>query len=144
MAFAENNDEIYQEHILDHYEGHLTFGQQVKMIFDWYDNYKPINVGIESNAYQAALAQHLKETRSDIRVKRINTRIDKVTRAWKVAQRFEAEEIRIIRGQQRIIDHLVAFPGGRFKDLFDALDLALTSAYTRRKRSRRSTEPGLL
>lgn len=131
-------------YVVDHFEGHLTFGQQVKAIFDWYDRFSPINVAVESNAYQAALAQHLKETRGDIRVKRINTRIDKVTRAWKVAQRFEAEEVRIVRGQQRIIDHLVAFPGGRYKDLFDALDLALTSAYSRRKRRTRSTEPGLL
>lgn len=130
--------------VLRHYEGHLTFGQQVKRILAWYDDLDPVSVGIESVAYQAALAQHLKEIRGDIRVKRIVTKTDKMTRAWKLAQRFEADEVRIVRGQGRLIDHLVAFPGGRYKDLFDALDLAVTAATTRRRRRSRSTEPGLL
>lgn len=132
---------IYVTH---HYEGHLTFGKQVRMITAWYDQHDPVAVAVESNAYQAALAQHLKETRPDMRVRKVITRKDKVTRAWKQAQRFESEEVRIVRGQQRLIEHLVAFPGGRFKDLFDALDLAITAAFKKRKRRRRTSEPGVL
>ncbi len=130
-------------YVIDHYEGHLTFGKQVRMVEQWFDRIDPVSVAIETNAYQAALAQHIKERRPDIRVRRVVTKIDKITRAWKDAQRFEADEVRIVSGQSRFIDHMVSFPGD-YRDIYDAYHLAVQAATKRRKRRKRSSEPGVL
>ncbi len=132
-------------YVVRHFAAHLTFGKQVDKIFEWYDEHDPVLVGIESNAYQAALAQHLKEARPDARIKPIITTKDKVTRAWKLAARFEAEEVRIVKGvNSRLVEHLVLFPGYRYKDIFDALDIAVTTAYRRRRRRGRKKKIGLI
>jgi len=133
-------------YVIKHFAAHLTFGKQTQKIFEWFDEYDPVSIGIESNAYQAALAQHVKETRPDVRVTQLITSKDKVTRAWKLSQRFEAQEVRIVKGvNAALIEHLVLFPGHRFKDIFDALDLAVTVGYRRRRRrSGRRKEIGLL
>ena len=42
-----------------------------------------------------------------------------------------------------LIDQLVLFPGFRFDDLFDALDIAVRTSRKRKRRAARVNEPGL-
>ena len=143
------NGHIYVVNVFD---GHLSFSKQTDKVIDWWRSGadgtipkdKMVRVGIEVNAYQQAQYQVLKEREPDIVLKPITTLRDKVTRGWKLAARFEEGKVHIVEGNHyALIEHLLLFPGGRFRDLFDALDLSVTSAFSRR-RSRSRVEPGLI
>lgn len=120
--------------IIEVFEGQLSFSEQVRKILAWHNKIDPVRFGIESNAYQAALAGYLTDKSDSIRVRRLYTKEDKVTRMWKLQPRFEAEEVRIVKGNGVLIDHLVALPGGRYRDLFDALDLAVKASVAKKER----------
>jgi predicted phage terminase large subunit-like protein len=125
--------------IEDFFQDRLTFSQQLKKIAEWFDKYDPVNIAVEANAYQAVLAQQLAENYDRVRRKPIRTAKDKVTRATKLAVRFENEEVFFKEGQEQLMDHLLLFPKGSHDDLFDALDLAVTLSFKRgRRRSSRT------
>jgi predicted phage terminase large subunit-like protein len=123
--------------ILDSLEQRLTFSKQGKTIADWHDRDDPVETGIEANAYQAALADDVAEKYPRVRPKKVFTKKNKDTRALKLAARFEADEVRFVKGNRRLIDHLVLYPRGSHDDLFDALDHAVSRAFKSRRRNRR-------
>lgn len=127
-------------YVIRSYAGHLKFSAQVDMLIEWNELYDPIQIGIEVNAYQDALRQELEERDRSITANRINTKLDKRTRAIKLAPKCEREEVRFCTGNNKLRDHLVAFPGGRYKDLFDALDFAIRTAFKQRRRRRKGSK----
>jgi predicted phage terminase large subunit-like protein len=130
-------------YVLKHFEGHLKFSQQVKKIVKWFDKYDPEQVAVEANAYQAALANTIKEKYPRVRVKKVYTKTDKIVRANKLSARFEGGDISFVEGNRDLIDHLVMFPKEK-KDLFDALDFAVKRAYVRKRRDRQKEIPSHL
>jgi len=134
------------------YTAHLGFSNQTKKIKDWWDTgmggvcekKRIVTFGIETNAYQDAQYQKLKDDRPDMVLIPIITTKDKVTRAHRMAARFEEGRIHICKSVwNQLVDHLLQFPGGRYKDVFDALDLAITTAF-KKQRQRRTEEVGLI
>jgi len=69
---------------------------------------------------------------------------DKIARAWKMSSIFEDKRMffKQVGGVDLIIEQLILFPNHRYKDFFDALDLALTASKLKKRRKRRQ-EPGL-
>lgn len=132
-------------YILDYFEDQLRFSAQTKKIVEYYRRWKPIRCGIETNQYQAAQYQTLKEQYKDLRLVKRQTDKDKITRAWKLSALFEDKRMFFRKGTQALlIEHLVLFPNHKYKDLFDGLDLAVnTSKMKRRGRGQRS-EPGVI
>ena len=130
-------------YVLDFLCGHFSFRKQIDHIKAWNNRYSPVAIGIESNAYQLALAQEIKEHCPSASVRKIYTRIDKVTRAHKLAGKFESGDVTLIGAFPDLVDCLVSFPSGRYKDPFDSLDFAITTAY-RKRRGRREKEPSIL
>lgn len=137
-------------YVIDFEEGHKRFPEQTKSIKTWARKHKPIRTGIEDNAYQDAQIQQLqhedKKENSEykLNISGITTLKDKVTRAMVLsAEIFESKRIRFRPGQHKLIEHLVLFPGFRYKDLFDALDIAITAS-KKRVRKVRDKEPGLI
>lgn len=140
-------------YVLDFYENQLRFGQQTNKIVEFYKRYKPIRAGIEINAYQKAQLHNLRDSVTsevhgidgvDLRLKGLITDKDKITRAWKLSALFEDKRMFFRDGQHLLIEHLVLFPNHKYKDLFDALDLAVRSSKVGKGRKRRSREPGLI
>ena len=131
---------------LDFYEGQLRFKAQTEKIIEYYKKWDPIKIAIETNQYQEAQYQNLKDELPDIRLKQVKQDKDKITRAMKLSALFEDRKVFFRKGQQDLlVEHIVLFPNHRYKDLFDAFDLAVSQA--RSKRSRRSSriqEPGVL
>jgi predicted phage terminase large subunit-like protein len=132
-------------YVLDFLDEHLRFGEQTRAIIKYYEKWKPIRGCIEVNAYQQAQLQHLKDEYDiDIRIRPVNQIKDKVTRAWKLEPIFEDKRM-FFKKEGNIhlmIEQLVLFPNHRYKDLFDALDLAVRASKIK-KRGSRKKEPGL-
>ncbi len=131
-------------YVLDWFEDQLRFNAQTKKIKQMYRKWKPIRACIEINAYQAAQYQTLKDSDPDIRLKAVNQDKDKITRAWKLSPVFEDKRVHFKKNQHQLIEHLVLFPNHRYKDLFDAFDLAIRASKLRPRRGRKRPEPGLI
>lgn len=141
-------DRVKNIYVLDFYDGQLRFGAQLQKIKDFAGRFDPERIGIEVNAYQKALAHALEDDDDDDaltlgQLRKITTDRDKVTRAWKLTPLFEDHKVYFRHSCTPVRDQLVLFPNHRFKDLFDALDLAITAA-KKKKRKRRDYEPGLI
>jgi len=132
-------------YVLDWYDGQLRFGDQTKKIVQFYNRWEPIRCCIETNGYQKAQYQNLKDGDKDIRLTPKNQDKDKIARAWKLSSIFEDKRFffKKIGGVELVIEQLVLFPSYRYKDFFDALDLAVMSSRLRKRRRRRN-EPGII
>lgn len=134
-------------YVLDFFTGKIGYGEQTVQIAHYYDLYSPIRCGIESNAYQLAKIDDIrsKAETADLRVVPIHTDEDKIARAWKLTAYFERGDIWFRAGRsEELIDQLLAFPHGKYKDLFDALDIAVSMGTTlrlKKERSRGSKRP---
>jgi phage terminase large subunit-like protein len=129
---------------LDYFEKQLRFKAQTEKILEYYDRWRPIRCGIETNQYQAAQYQTLKDLHPDKRFKKVQTDKDKITRAWKLSALFEERKMFFRKGTQSLlIEHMVLFPSHKFKDIFDAYDIAVQTSKMKRK-SRREHEPGVM
>jgi phage terminase large subunit-like protein len=131
-------------YVLDFYEDNIRFSEQTRQILKYRRKWDPIRIGIETNQYQLAQYQELKEKDPDIRLKKINTDKDKISRAWKLSPIFEEKKVFFRKGvQNTLIDRLVLFPND-FKDPFDAFDHAVRASKMRGRGSRREEEPELI
>ncbi len=129
--------------VLDYHEEHLRFGQQTKAIIDRRKKWKPIRTGVEANAYQEAQIQNL-EDKGERTIVPIYTLKDKTTRANNLeAELFHPKRIWFKKEHEHLREVLVLFPNYRYKDLFDALDIAVATS-KKRKRKVREREPGVI
>lgn len=138
-------------YVLDYFEDQLRFNAQTAKILDFARRWDPIRIAIETNQYQEAQYQQLKDLSKEnpdmpeLRLRSIKTIKDKITRAWKLSALFEDKRIYFKKGaHDQLIEHLVLFPNHKYRDLFDALDLAVGASKVGRKRKKREHEPGLL
>ena len=132
--------------VLDFIEQRLSFSAQQATIEDVYQRFERSIIGafIEANAYQKAQPGELKKKHPSWLIRPVLTHRDKVTRAWKLTPIFEQRRIHFMPHHTKLIDRLVSFPHGK-RDLFDALDFAITGLQGKRLRERtRRAEPGLM
>lgn len=136
-------DENFNIYLLDSYRDRLTFQQQVNVITAKSRQFNPVRVAVESNAYQAAMANTLRQ-HTDVPVFPMQTQTDKVTRAQRLSARFENRKIFFKRDQADLIDELCRFPNAQHDDLFDALEFAVRlGCETYLKKTRPSDKYGL-
>jgi phage terminase large subunit-like protein len=138
---VDSADNIY---FLDYFLGYIGFPKQIKRALELYDQFDPIRVGVESNAYQKVFVQEMKDRDVDARFVPIHTDKDKMTRALKLTPLFEAKRVFFRRNMETLIDQFVLFPGYKLRDGIDAFDLAIKARRRKRKRKHRTEEPGLL
>ena len=133
-------------YLLDYFLDHLRASLQEDKVIEFYDKWKPLRTGIETNQYQDVLRQRLKKSRPSMVVKKIHTVKDKTFRGQQRAPLFEGLRVFFRDGGRhaRPIDHLVRFPEDKFtKDYFDSLDFAL-EASVGKKRKKKRPEFGVL
>jgi phage terminase large subunit-like protein len=136
--------------LLDRFHARCDYATQISRVRHIFDEWDPIRLGIEANALQKHRVDAVYRDRELVdvdlsgRVVPIMTHRDKVTRAWKLAARYEAGRIYHLKDAHRDVeDQLAAFPNGKLDDMFDALDLAITLGCVRRARKRRSRRVGV-
>lgn len=147
IGIAQDRSAYY---VLDFYENQLRFSAQTAKIIEYARRWDPIRIAIETNQYQEAQYQTLKdfegESRGfDLRLKPVKTSKDKITRAWKLSSIFEDKKVyfRNARAYDLLVEHMVLFPNHRYKDLFDAFDLAVLASKLKKRRTR-EVEPGVI
>jgi phage terminase large subunit-like protein len=115
-------------YILDIYrKRNVSFNNQCKSVLKKAEEWKPLKIGIETNAYQAALAQEV-ERLSLLSVMEIPTTKDKTLRAQMRSGLVESGRVFVEPGMHDFIAELVLMPDGENDDMFDGFDLALTVA----------------
>ena len=83
-----------------------------------------IRVAVESNGYQEAFAQKLRE--AGLPVKSVARVRDKISRAFQLQARLENGEVWFPRdGAGQLVYELILFPEAEHDDLFNALELAV-------------------
>lgn len=118
-------------YVLDALARRLTFKQQTELIAAKFNDWRPIQTVVESNAYQAAQVEELRRTTA-VRVRDVKTTKDKVTRFLRLSARFEAGQVFLRRGvMEELVEQLLLVPEGAHDDLVDALELAVEAAVSR-------------
>lgn len=141
IAVSATKPRIY--YLVDAYNGRLTSAKQNNMMINKYNEYDPLRLGIEGNAYQGIKEQDLKEIDDEMRIKLIFTQKDKLTNALKFQPIVEGGRFYIPEHLEWVKDLFVTFPNVESLDMFDAIYIAyLTSRKGIRKV--RKKEPGVL
>lgn len=132
-------------YVLDYYNRVTHYNNQKRVLKDQFGKYDPIRVGIEANGYQRSLIQDMRtdDKLSNIRAVPVFTETDKTIRAWKLSAYFERGQVFMQEWMTDLQEILLGMPDCRYKDLFDALDFAVNTAYFG-KRKVRNSEPGLI
>jgi predicted phage terminase large subunit-like protein len=116
-----------QIYVLDWYKSRIDFPTQVKMVEKLAKKWDPLQIGIESNAYQQALPQQLKET-SMLPIKEVNRTKDKVTRISSGFVHFENGKVLLPEKHpelENFINEYIYFPHGKHDDMLDSMELVL-------------------
>jgi len=132
-------------YVLEYYNRVTHYTQQKSVIGEAFRKYDPIKVAVEANGYQRALLQDMRSDSklANVRAVPVFTDTDKTMRAWKLSAYFERGQVFLKEGMHELQEHLLGMPDGRYKDLFDALDIAVTTAFNGKKK-RRTSEPGVM
>lgn len=132
-------------YVLDYYNRVTHYTKQKTVIGQMFRKYDPIRVAIEANGYQRALLQDMASDKklANVRATPVFTDTDKTIRAWKLSAYFERGQVFLHEGMHGLQEHLLKMPDGRYKDLFDALDIAINTAFNSKKK-KRTKEPGVL
>lgn len=112
--------------ILENYKARLTLVQQLQTIQAYNERYRPIKLGIESVAYQKALAQAAWALDDMIPVQEIKTHGglgSKIARIEALGGHFETGRIWIHPDNTNLIDEYIHFPDVAHDDVLDSVEL---------------------
>lgn len=112
-------------YVVDVYRARLSFNEQINVIKNKANQYSPVSISIEANAFQAALSGELQRI-TTLPIHKVITTKDKTTRAMKRSVLFENGKILIKKDMHVLIEELTLLPNGQNDDEFDSMDMALT------------------
>jgi predicted phage terminase large subunit-like protein len=118
-------------YITDWTREHMDFPSQINEVRKQNERWNPAVIALETNAYQLALLQALREYR--LPLKGINRIKDKVSRITSAFTAFEQGRVFIPQDHPLMYEfenEYVHFPTGTHDDLLDATELALALART--------------
>ena len=113
--------------ILDIYRRRgVSFSEQIALVIKKAEEWKPLKIGIETNAYQAALAQEL-ERLTRLPIIELTTVKDKIMRAQMRSGRVESGRVYAMSTMHDFVSELTLLePNCEHDDQFDGFDFALT------------------
>lgn len=128
IGVAEDRSQAF---ILDTYKGRLAFPDQLDMIQQWFQMYRPQYIGIESNAYQRVLAQQAARLQGLPPVVPVMSKGKKEERIMSMSPIFKIGKVRINANARDFIEEWVGYDStvrNPKDDLLDATEIALSAA----------------
>jgi hypothetical protein len=120
-----------QVFLLDQYAARIPFAEQLEKIEEYYINYKPDIIGIESNAYQAALVQQAERLPSMPPIVPIFAKGKKYERLLAMSPLFRIGKVKIKKDHRDFIDEWINYDSSMSKpkdDCLDSVEIALRCA----------------
>jgi len=115
-------------YLLEQFSGRISFPEQVQKIEEWFLKYRPTYIGIESNAYQAALAQQVAQLTTLPPINPVIARGKKYERILAMSALFKIGKVKIRKDHNDFIDEWINYDSS-LKDpkvvCLDALEIAL-------------------
>jgi predicted phage terminase large subunit-like protein len=112
-------------YVLDLYRQHLSFPKQIKNILRLQEEFKPVQIGIESNVFQKAVAQQL-DSMAFLPIQEVVSTANKEMRIKASSVHYENRRV-FFREDLRITDEFLKefaqFPKGAHDDMLDAMDI---------------------
>lgn len=131
MALVGISTDNTQAFLLDTYKDRIPFPDQISKIQEWFLKYRPEYIGIESNAYQRALAQQSSRMEGMPPIVPVMSRGKKTERILSMAPVFKIGKIRVHKTQNDFIEEWVGYDSTQKNpkdDLLDAVEIALSAA----------------
>jgi predicted phage terminase large subunit-like protein len=128
MAVIGITKDRVQGFLLDTYLGRVEFPDQLDLIQSWILKWRPMYVGIESNAYQKALVQQAARLDGFPNIVPVMSRGNKNDRILAMSPVFKTGKIRIHGTHADFIEQWVSFDPekkNQHDDLLDAVEIAL-------------------
>lgn len=128
MALIGITKDRVQGFVIDTYLGRIDFPDQLDLIQTWILKWRPRYVGIESNAFQRALAQQAARLDGFPNIVPVISKGQKNERILAMSPIFKTGKIRIHPSQKDFIDQWVQFDPEKKNqndDLLDAVEIAL-------------------
>ncbi len=128
MAVIGVTDDNEQVFLLDTFKGRLAFPDQLDKIREWHLKWRPEWIGVESNAFQKALAQQSARLDTFPVILPVFSKGDKNTRILTMAPLFKYGKVRIHRRLADFIDQWINFDPAKKNqddDMLDAVEIAL-------------------
>ena len=120
-----------QVFLLDQYAARIPFVEQLEKIEEYYINWKPDIIGIESNAYQAALVQQAERLPSMPPIVPIFAKGKKYERLLAMSPLFRIGKVKIKKDHRDFIDEWINYDSSISKpkdDCLDSVEIALRCA----------------
>mgnify|MGYP003332840479 CR=1 FL=1 len=120
-----------QVFLLEQFAARIPFVEQLEKIEEYYINWKPEIIGIESNAYQAALVQQAERLPSMPPIVPIFAKGKKWERILAMSPLFRIGKVRIKRDHRDFIDEWINYDASLSKpkdDCLDSVEIALRCA----------------
>ena len=114
-------------YVLDWYRSRIDFPTQIKCVEKLALKWDPLQIGIESNAYQNALPQYLIEN-TMLPIKKVNRTKDKITRIVSGFVQFENGKVLLPEKHPKLKNfknEYTYFPHGKHDDMLDSMELVL-------------------
>ena len=121
----------HQAYLLEQWAGRIPFTEQVDKIGEWFQKWRPNYIGIEKNAYQAALAQTVMRLEGMPPVVPMWARGKKFERILSMAPLFRIGRVRIRKDHIDFIDEWVDYDSSirnPHDDCLDSMEMALRTA----------------
>lgn len=120
-----------QTYLLEQYAGRIPFPDQVDVIREWHMLYRPMFMGIESNAYQQALSQFLLRDERTLPVIPILAKEKKEQRILSMSPLFKIGRIKIRKDHMDFINEWIDYDSQLSNpkdDCLDSVEIALRVA----------------
>lgn len=128
MALIGLSTDNTQAFLMDTFLGKIDFPDQLDKIQEWFLKYRPERIGIESNAFQKALAQMAARMEGLPPVIPVFSKGDKNERIITMSPLFKIGKVRIHERHNDFIEQWINFDGAKKNqkdDLLDAVEIAL-------------------
>lgn len=128
VGVTDDNEQVY---LLDTFLGRVPFPDQVDLIREWQLKWRPELIGVESNAFQKAIAQQAARLDTFPGIVPVISKGVKNERILTMSPLFKIGKVRINRRHGDFIDQWLAFDAEKKNqkdDLLDAVEIALGTA----------------